>query len=393
MRVPTRAVSTDAEAPLWLATAVLRTVTYLFAVGIVVVNFDDYARPWLAVGVLAVMGLWTPVTLAYCLRPALRHRWLVFGDVVVTCGLMLTSLAIQSTEQVTEGAPLITTVWASGPPVAAGVIGGWPAGAVAGLAVAAATAVSRHTVNIDVMRDAVLLIGAGFVVGMAASAARHSQAALARALRTEAATAERERLASNIHDSVLQVLARVRRRGAEVGGEAAELAALAGEQEIALRSLVASGPVEQNPSGEIDLRALLQPMATSRVQISVPGTAVLLDHDRAEDLAGVVREALLNAKQHAGADANAWVLLEDLPHKVVVSVRDDGVGMPDGRLATAASEGRLGVANSIYAKVRGLSGTVRLETAAGQGTEWEVSVPRPMPRQRIRRIRRKDRHE
>ena len=51
------------------------------------------------------------------------------------------------------------------------------------------------------------------------------------AAQVEAATRERERLARGIHDSVLQVLALVRRRGEELGGEAAELGRLAGEQE------------------------------------------------------------------------------------------------------------------------------------------------------------------
>jgi hypothetical protein len=72
----------------------------------------------------------------------------------------------------------------------------------------------------------------------------------------EAATAERERLARSIHDSVLQVLARVRKRGAEIGGEAAELAALAGEQEVALRSLVASAPHGGDAGETADLRAV-----------------------------------------------------------------------------------------------------------------------------------------
>jgi hypothetical protein len=44
--------------------------------------------------------------------------------------------------------------------------------------------------------------------------------------------------ARDIHDSVLQVLAMVQRRGAEAGGAAAELGRLAGQQEAALRSLI-----------------------------------------------------------------------------------------------------------------------------------------------------------
>ena len=47
-----------------------------------------------------------------------------------------------------------------------------------------------------------------------------SEARLQHVAELEAATRERERLARGIHDSVLQVLALVQRRGAELGGEA-----------------------------------------------------------------------------------------------------------------------------------------------------------------------------
>jgi signal transduction histidine kinase len=64
----------------------------------------------------------------------------------------------------------------------------------------------------------VLLFLAGLVVGHVVRLAREAEARLARAVELEAATRERERLARRIHDSVLQVLAMVQRRGGELGG-------------------------------------------------------------------------------------------------------------------------------------------------------------------------------
>jgi signal transduction histidine kinase len=70
------------------------------------------------------------------------------------------------------------------------------------------------------------------------------------------------------------------------------------------------------------------------------------------------------------------VLVEDLGMEVVVSVRDDGSGIPAGRIEAAAAEGRLGIAKSIRGRVSDLGGTITLETAPNSGTEWEVRVPR-----------------
>jgi len=150
---------------------------------------------------------------------------------------------------------------------------------------------------------------------------------------------EREHLARAVHDSVLQVLAFVRREGATLGGPGAELARLAGDQEIALRALVAT-PAREGAHGEVDLRALLQEQANPVVSVSVPGTPVPLPAAVAEELAAVAGAALSNTALHAGEQARAFVLLEDLGNEVVLSIRDDGVGIAPGRLAQAQAQGQ-----------------------------------------------------
>src|SRR5699024_5135005 len=95
------------------------------------------------------------------------------------------------------------------------------------------------------------------------------------------------------------------------------------------------------------------------------------------DLFSAVREALHNVDKHAGEHAQAWVLLEELPQEVVVCVRDDGPGIPEGRLQQAAAEGRMGVAQSIRARVHEMGGELNLDTGADEGTEWEMRLPRP----------------
>jgi len=60
---------------------------------------------------------------------------------------------------------------------------------------------------------------------------------------------------------------------------------------------------------------------------------------------------------------------------VLVTVRDEGPGIPEGRLTEAADEGRLGVAQSIYGRMRDLGGSAAI-TSTSVGTEVELRVPR-----------------
>ncbi|HST67391.1 MAG TPA: ATP-binding protein, partial [Mycobacteriales bacterium] len=288
-----------------------------------------------------------------------------------------------------------------------------------------------------------LLLLAGGVGGYVARLAVAAEARLAEAVRLAAATRERERLARGIHDGVLQVLALVRRRGTELGGPAAELAALAGEQETALRTLITTPPPTPQPhapgteprpgrmrprtggtasrpggtgprvgatgtgaagrglraggtgpragrrvgerrwSGtagrpepvpEVDVRSLLGRLRAEAVTVSGPAEPVPLPEHAAAELAAAVAAALDNVAVHAGS--RSWVLVEDLGGEVAVSVRDEGPGIPPGRLAQAEADGRLGVASSMRGRITDLGGTMSVHTVPGEGTEVEFRVPR-----------------
>ncbi|MFN2496712.1 MAG: MacS family sensor histidine kinase [Pseudonocardiaceae bacterium] len=380
--------ATDIVTPLWRGVVVLRIVTAAFAIGAIIVHHDGYVRPGLGWAVAVTIAGWTVVICLAYSYDVTRRMYVIVIDLLVTLTLMASSVLVLSPAQlgeVTARTPLLTTVWACGPVVAAAVHAGRIAGVLFGVAVSVLNVWARGFFTTDIARDTVLLVGTGFVLGLAATTARRATAQLRRAARAEAAAAERERLARSIHDGVLQVLARIRARGSRLDGEAGELARLAGEQEIALRCLISAGPpgvagvAGVAGSREEDLAAAVQLLAGSRVEVSVPATRVLLPATDVDELVAVTREALANTARHAGPEAKAWVLVEDLGTEVVLTVRDDGPGVDDRQLTQAEADGRMGVSRSIRGRVADLGATLTLDTGPGRGTEWEVRLARTRP--------------
>lgn len=391
-----RVVRMSVELPLWRALTGYRLLTMVYAVLLFVFTREKFERPQVAIGFLAVMVVWTLATLprvrnaARCTRP-----FLVADLTVALTGILLTPLADDQARSV-DG-PTLPSIWTAGAVLAFALKGGWRWAGIASSLVAVANIVERGEPSRDTLHNVLLVWVASIAIGYVVEVARASERTLARALEIEAATRERERLARDIHDSVLQVLAMVQRRGTALGGEAAELGRMAGEQEVALRSLVAGGLVpparpgddgspgavvrtvevpDDDEPGPVDLRTLLTPHAGARVTLSEPGAPVLLERPVARELAAAAAAALDNVRRHAGPDAQAWVLVEEWPGEVVVTVRDDGPGIAAGRLAQAEGEGRLGVAQSIRGRLRDLGGTAELISVPGQGTEVELKVPR-----------------
>ncbi|MEU2268859.1 DUF5931 domain-containing protein [Streptomyces olindensis] len=395
-----RVMRMSVEQPLWRALTAYRVLTMLYAVGLFATAHDEFARPWVAVAYFAVLGVWTLATLPRVTNAAgCTKRFLTADLTIAIAGILLTPVA-DAHERVQAGGPTLPSIWTAGSVLAFAIKGGWRWAALASSLVAAANLVERGSPARDTVHNVILVCIASIAIGYVVEVARASERTLARALEIEAATRERERLARDIHDSVLQVLAMVQRRGAVIGGEAAELGRMAGEQEVALRTLVSGGlvpvsrvsedaaegavvraveegPDEEEPAGgPVDLRALLAPYAGARVSLAEPGAPVRLAPVAAREVAAAVGAALDNVRKHAGEQARAWILVEDEPDEVIVTVRDDGPGIPEGRLAQAEGEGRLGVALSIRGRLRDLGGSAELISVPGQGTEVELKVPK-----------------
>ncbi|MDO3398481.1 DUF5931 domain-containing protein [Mycolicibacterium neoaurum] len=374
------AATVDPVAPLWRAAQVFRLLSWSYALYFQVSKYHELDRPALSWVLFGVLTAWTIACGVAYLGGFGRCRTWVIGEAAVVLAFMGSTWLVASEQWVLDNQSWPTTLWATNAVVSAAILAGPAAGMVMGLAVMGTGAALKGAIAVDLVRSPTILIelAVGLAVGMAATTARRAHAELERATRLSAALAERERLSRHVHDGVMQVLAMVARRGREIGGETAELAEAAGEQERALRRLLSTEDtlVAHAPTAASDLGALLRRHGADRVSVSVPAAPVYLDSAVAAEVDAAVVNALTNVERHAGPQARAFMLLEDLGDEVVVSIRDDGPGIPEGRLAAAAAEGRVGVSKSIQGRMAALGGRADLTTPSSGGTEWELTVPR-----------------
>ncbi|CAM2898548.1 MacS family sensor histidine kinase [Skermania piniformis] len=375
---------TDPIGHLWRAAQVFRLVTLVYAIGQQLASVQNYTRPQLSWVLVGVMVMWTGVAAALLGGNSVPRGWVVVGDQLIAGLLIIGTRFVADHDWYHNHQTFPTNLWVTNAVFSAALQWGLTGALASAVGLAALSAVARELIDLDLWRDATApqLIAAGAAVAVAAGTGRRAHDQLERAIRLTAATEERERLAREVHDGVLQVLAYVRRRAGEIGGPAVELADKAGEQEIALRMLISEQNSATDSGGEaVDLRPLLRTQERAGVTVAAPGVPVPLDRRVATEIAAAVAAALANVAQHAGPGARAYVLLESLDSEVLVSVRDDGVGIPPERLHDAETEGRMGVSKSIRGRIAALGGSAALVSAPGEGTEWEFRVPRDGVRQ------------
>jgi signal transduction histidine kinase len=368
----------DPATPLWRAAQVFRLLSCLYALGFQIAINDGLERHAIGWALFAVLISWSVACAAAYLHGYGRRIAWVGTEVVVVVALMLSTKIVASNQWALDNQSWPTTLWATNATISAAILLGPIGGMVTGLLVTASSAVLKGYLSIDVGRNATVVIelAVGLAIGMAAQTARRAHTELQRAARLAASLEERERLSREVHDGALQVLALVARRGREIGGPTTELAELAAEQERALRRWVSDAGARVPEGAEADLVPMLRGRASDRVSVSLPPDPVMLSADVAAEVVAAVGNALDNVVAHAGADARAYVLVEDLEHSIVVSVRDDGPGIAAGRIEEAAGEGRVGISKSIVGRMNWLGGSARLNTGPGRGTEWELTIPR-----------------
>ena len=189
--------------------------------------------------------------------------------------------------------------------------------------------------------------------------------------RIRRADAERHRaearadMAAHLHDSVLQTLALIQRQA----DDSAAVAQLARRQERELRTWL-YGETTRAAS----LRSALQEMALDvegrfavDVELVCVGDATV--DDRVEALILATGEAVTNAAKHSGA-ARIDVYAEVEDGSIEVFVRDRGKGFDPDQVP----EGRMGVRESIRARMERYGGSATIRSEPGEGTNVKLEM-------------------
>ena len=185
--------------------------------------------------------------------------------------------------------------------------------------------------------------------------------------------AERAELAAHLHDSVLQTLALIQR----TSDDPKRMVTLARRQERELRSWLYGGTTDGATTGLAEavhgVTEEVEAVHGINLDVVVVGDTALDDHVWA--LLAALREACVNAAKHSGTD-RADVYVEVEQDEVVAFVRDRGRGFDPAAVPT----GRAGIRHSIVERTERHGGRGAVHTTPGDGTEVELSVPRPRDR-------------
>ncbi|RBY93514.1 ATP-binding protein [Blastococcus sp. TF02-8] len=180
---------------------------------------------------------------------------------------------------------------------------------------------------------------------------------------------ERAAVAAHLHDSVLQTLALIQRNA----DEPQAVSRLARSQERELRAWLYD-PAAVREGGTwaglvAGMVAEVEGDHAFTVDPVVVGDAPV--DDALAALGAATREALVNAAKHSGADS-ADLYTEVTAQQVSVFVRDRGKGFDP----ETVPDDRRGLRDSVHGRLTRFGGTATVRSAAGEGTEVELTLPR-----------------
>lgn len=180
-------------------------------------------------------------------------------------------------------------------------------------------------------------------------------------------TQERADVAAHLHDSVLQTLALLQNQA----HDPAAVRTLARRQERELRDWLFGDDSDGGSTLSAAIRAAAADVeSTLRVAVDVVEVGDAAVDDDLKALVAAAREAIVNAAKHADV-ARVDVFVEVAGGTASVFVRDRGRGF---EMAEVPAD-RQGVRGSIIDRVERHGGTATIRSAAGEGTEVQLTMP------------------
>ncbi|MFC4112375.1 sensor histidine kinase [Nonomuraea zeae] len=193
---------------------------------------------------------------------------------------------------------------------------------------------------------------------------------------------ERHRMAGEIHDTVAQdLVALIGQLNAadRASQETARRRHLGQAAELARRSLAEARrsvrALRPEPLEDARLPEAVSRMARSwsetagvRLTVEITGTPVALAPDVETTLFRVAQESLANVAKHAKA-SRAVLTLSYADETVLLDIRDDGLGFAPQRPVDGFG------LDGMRQRVRGVGGTLAIESEPGQGTAIAAAVP------------------
>jgi signal transduction histidine kinase len=203
----------------------------------------------------------------------------------------------------------------------------------------------------------------------------------------EAGEQERRRIGRDLHDSLGQLLTgtalagevlheKLAARESEDAGDASRIVSLV-EEAIELTRGLARGldPVEMEGGGLAqglrELAAKTSTLLGTRCEYRGDETVVIEDSIAATHLYRIAQEAIHNAVKHSRA-ARIAVGLEQVDDRLRLTVRDDGVGIPDPLPLRAGMGLRI-----MARRAEMMSGRLEVRRSAPRGTLVTCEVPNP----------------
>lgn len=198
---------------------------------------------------------------------------------------------------------------------------------------------------------------------------------------------ERERIARDLHDTLLQGLQGLMLRFQAVANrlpadsalrgavddalDRAEVVIVEGRNKVRdLRSETSDLPLERMISKMLEAAA---PGSAAQTTLTVEGTTRPLSRSAAGEASAIAAEALRNAHRHAAAQHVEIVVTYGFA-ALALTIRDDGRGIDQDEVAAKRRDGHFGLVGMEERAVRS-GGTLRISTRRGRGTEIVLTIP------------------